>query len=89
MPNLLLVLSIVLLPPIPGAKEINSFLAPLSQYSAGHRGIDYLAPVNSGVYASSDGVITHAGLIANRWTISITNDSIKTTYEPVKPIVSL
>lgn len=87
MPFLIFVASIFLIPPIPGAAVVNDFDLPLHSYGAGHRGVDYLATFGSPVRAAADGVITHAGLIANRFTVTITHNDLRTTYEPVKPVV--
>ena len=83
----LLFASLILIPPIPGAQQVKDFDLPINAFSSGHRGVDYLSTFNSPVMAASDGVITHAGLIANRWTITVTHNNLRTTYEPVKPII--
>ena len=82
-----IVATLILIPPIPGAKQVKDFDLPIKAFSSGHRGVDYLATFNSPVMAAADGVITHAGLIANRWTITVTHNNLRTTYEPVKPII--
>ena len=87
MPFFLLFASLILIPPIPGAQQVKDFDLPINAFSIGHRGMDYLATFNSPVMAAADGVITHAGLIANRWTITVTHNNLRTTYEPVKPII--
>ena len=83
----LIVATLILIPPIPGAPQVKDFDLPLTAFSSGDRGVDYLATFNSPVLAAADGLITHAGLIANRWTITVTHDNLRTTYEPVKPII--
>jgi murein DD-endopeptidase MepM/ murein hydrolase activator NlpD len=87
MPFFLLFASLILIPPIPGAQQVKDFDLPINAFSSGHRGVDYLSTFNSPVMAAADGVITHAGLIANRWTITVTHNNLRTTYEPVKPII--
>jgi len=87
MPFFLLFASLILIPPIPGAQQVKDFNLPINAFSSGHRGVDYLSTFNSPVMAAADGVITHAGLIANRWTITVTHNNLRTTYEPVKPII--
>ena len=87
MPLLILFASIFLIPPIPGANLVKDFDLPINTYSSGHRGVDYLSTFGAPVVASADGVITHAGLIANRFTVTVTHNNLRTTYEPVKPIV--
>ena len=87
MPFFLLFASLILIPPIPGAQQVKDFDLPINAFSSGHRGVDFLSTFNSPVMAAADGVITHAGLIANRWTITVTHNNLRTTYEPVKPII--
>jgi len=82
-----IVATLILIPPIPGAQQVKDFDLPIKAFSSGHRGVDYLATFNSPVIAAADGVISHAGLIANRWTITVTHNNLRTTYEPVKPII--
>ena len=87
MPILILVASLLLIPPIPGAILVKDFDLPLTTFTSGHRGVDYLSTFGTPVVAAADGVITHAGIIANRFTITVTHNDLRTTYEPVKPIV--
>ena len=78
---------IVLIPPIPGATQVKNFDLPITAYAKGHRGVDYLSTFGIPVLAAAGGVITHAGVIANRWTITVAHNNLRTTYEPVKPII--
>jgi murein DD-endopeptidase MepM/ murein hydrolase activator NlpD len=87
MPTFLILASLILIPPIPGATQVKDFDLPSTTYAPGHRGVDYLSTFGTPVLAAADGVITHAGLIANRWTITVTHNNLRTTYEPVKPII--
>ena len=87
--SLILAFSINLIPPIPGAVNVKDFYIPENKYASGHRGIDLLSIENSQVLAAEDGFISHSGFIYNRWTITVTHNSFRTTYEPVKPIVKL
>jgi murein DD-endopeptidase MepM/ murein hydrolase activator NlpD len=88
MPTFLILASLILIPPIPGATQVKDFDLPASTYAAGHRGVDYLSTFGTPVLAAADGVITHAGVIANRWTITVTHNNLRTTYEPVKPVIN-
>jgi len=87
--SIFLAISLNLIPPIPGAINVKDFFVSENQFASGHRGIDFLASENSPVLAAQDGYISHSGFIYNRWTISVTHNSFRTTYEPVKPIVKL
>jgi len=66
MPTFLILASLILIPPIPGSTQVKDFDLPVSTYAAGHRGVDYLSTFGTPVLAAADGVITHAGVIANR-----------------------
>lgn len=88
MPTFLILASLILIPPIPGATQVKDFDLPITTYAAGHRGVDYLSTFGTPVLAAADGVITHAGVIANRWTITVTHNNLRTTYEPVKPVIN-
>ena len=59
-----------------------SFEAPLGPYAAGHRGIDYKVPAGTVVMASSDGVVSFAGPVADDGMfITIRHDvELETTY---------
>lgn len=60
------------------------FLQPSADWSAGHRGVDYLAGAGSKVFAAHSGVITFSGMVVNREVITIQHDGgLKTSYEPV------
>jgi murein DD-endopeptidase MepM/ murein hydrolase activator NlpD len=89
MPIFVLLASLILIPPIPGAIQVKDFDLPKEIFASGHRGVDYLSTFGTPVVAAADGVITHAGVIANRSTISVTHNELRTTYEPVKPIVKM
>jgi len=89
MPIFVLLASLILIPPIPGAIQVKDFDLPKEVFASGHRGVDYLSTFGTPVVAAADGVITHAGVIANRSTISVTHNELRTTYEPVKPIVKM
>lgn len=87
--SIFLAISLILIPPIPGAINVKDFYVSENKFASGHRGIDLLAAENSAVLAAQDGYISHSGFIYNRWTISVTHNSFRTTYEPVKPIVKI
>lgn len=76
-------------PLAPRPRLERSFAAPSSQWGAGHRGIDLRAAPGQQVTAVEEGVVTHAGVIAGRGTVSITGRSgLRSTYEPVAATVS-
>jgi murein DD-endopeptidase MepM/ murein hydrolase activator NlpD len=65
---------------------IRKFRAPLTEYGRGHRGLDLAAEVGAPVLAVDGGVVTHAGLVAGRGTVTVRHDGgLSSTYEPVSP----
>ncbi len=85
--------------PLPGispAAITAEFAPPTSQFGSGHRGVDFPATQGQRVIAVGSGVVSFAGSIAGKPVISIElSDSInvfgtrvRSTYEPVSPLVS-
>jgi murein DD-endopeptidase MepM/ murein hydrolase activator NlpD len=69
---------------------LNPYRQPNSDYSAGHRGVDYRAPVGTMVYAASTGVVAFSGLVVSRRLITIRHDAnLVTEYEPVCSVLSV
>ena len=65
-------------------KLVNQYRQPNSDYSAGHRGIDYLAIENQRILSPADGQVSFVGLVVNRNLISIRHQNgLQTEYEPV------
>ena len=68
------------MPPISGPIT-RHFEKPPTPYSAGHRGIDFGAPVGTKVVASANGVVHFAGQVGGLLYVSIDHaDGIRTTY---------
>ncbi|MFJ6699237.1 peptidoglycan DD-metalloendopeptidase family protein [Streptomyces sp. NPDC091272] len=66
---------------------------PPSKYAAGHRGVDLAARPGDEVRAAAAGRISFAGRVAGRGVLSITlpasgDPPLRTTYEPVRPVVA-
>ena len=60
------------------------FVAPVSAYGAGHRGLDLAASEGVSVLAVEAGVVVHAGVVAGRGTVSVEHaDGLRSTYEPL------
>jgi len=60
------------------------FEQPLSQWSAGHRGVDLLAAQGQPVLSAGDGIVAFSGVIAGRGVITVRHSGgLRTTYEPV------
>jgi len=71
-------------PPLIGSKLINSYLAPETAYSAGHRGVDYEVSLGQGVFAPADGSVHFVGKVVNRQLITLSHEgSLLSSFEPV------
>ena len=69
---------------------LRPFRAPQSTYGAGHRGLDLAASDGTSVRAVESGVVTHAGLVAGRGTVTVAHgDGLSSTYEPLDPVVAI
>jgi len=63
---------------------VNQYRQPNSDYSAGHRGVDYLVTQNQAVLAPSDGQVWFAGRVAQRPLLSLLHEGgYLTEFEPV------
>ncbi|MEK9987273.1 MAG: M23 family peptidase [Aquiluna sp.] len=63
-------------------KQLGNFVAPLSERSAGHRGIDAVVgdePLHSPV----SGVVSFNGLVVNRQVLTISTGGSKVSFEPI------
>ena len=63
---------------------INQFLQPNSDYSAGHRGVDYLVKNGEEVFAPTDGKVRFSGRVVDRGVLTLEHGgSLLTSFEPV------
>ncbi|HET9021605.1 MAG TPA: M23 family metallopeptidase [Ornithinibacter sp.] len=61
----------------------------MSTYGPGHRGLDLAAAPGAPVLAVEGGLVTHAGSVAGRGTVTVEHgDGLRSTYEPVTPGVA-
>jgi murein DD-endopeptidase MepM/ murein hydrolase activator NlpD len=76
--------------PVPGTPTVvTPFDPPKHRYGAGHRGVDLAATVGSPVFAAGPGTVVYAGPLADRGVISVEHaGGLRTTYEPVHPVVA-
>ena len=75
------------LDPVPAV--VAPFLAPAGPFAAGHRGVDLAAAVGAVVRAAGPGTVAFAGPVAGRPVVSVDHPGgLRTTYEPVTPLVS-
>lgn len=64
------------------------FDEPAHPYGRGHRGVDLAGAPGQAVLAAGEGVVVHAGPLAGRGVVSVQHaDGLRTTYEPVTPLV--
>jgi murein DD-endopeptidase MepM/ murein hydrolase activator NlpD len=75
-------------PPLPPPLAVTrSFAPPAHPWAAGNRGVDLAAYAGERVSAATAGLVIYAGLLAGRGVISIRDGGLRTTYEPVDPVV--
>ncbi|HYN30436.1 MAG TPA: M23 family metallopeptidase [Dermatophilaceae bacterium] len=61
----------------------------MTPYGPGHRGVDLAASAGQPVLAVAAGVVTHAGSVAGRGTVTVAHPSgLRSTYEPLRPEVA-
>ena len=78
----------LLRPPLPAPLIVtHGFAPPLHPWAAGNRGVDLAARTGERVSAATSGLVVYAGLLAGRGVISIRDGGLRTTYEPVDPVV--
>lgn len=70
------------------AQVARAFDRPPNPWNAGHRGVDLAADAGTAVLSSASGTVVHAGTVAGRPTVSVLHSGgLRTTYEPVDPLV--
>lgn len=63
---------------------VNEFRQPSADWSAGHRGVDYLVSDGQPVFATHSGVVSFTGVVVNRSVVSIHHENgLISSYEPV------
>ena len=71
------------------AEVVRAFDRPAQAWDAGHRGVDLTLGVGDPVLAAADGVVAFAGTVVDRPVVSVQHaDGLRTTYEPVAPVVT-
>lgn len=70
--------------PVQGGPIIARFDRPAQTWTAGHRGIDIQASEGDELVAPATGVISHAGKVAGKSTVSIRVRSRTLTFEPAQ-----
>ncbi len=76
-------------PITPRPAVVRGFDPPEKRWQAGHRGVDLAAAAGTQVLAAGAGVVSFAGSVAGKPTVSIRHpDGLLTTYEPVTATVA-
>ena len=71
-------------PPVVGSSLINHYRQPSSQYTEGHRGVDYEVTLGQGVFAPFDGAVWFIGTVVDRELLSLSHKGdLLTSFEPV------
>lgn len=65
------------------------FQPPATPFGPGHRGVDLAGTPGAAVVAARAGVVTYAGEIAGRGVVAVSHGALRTTYEPLDPLVHL
>ena len=71
----------------PPPTVVNPFVPPPHPYGPGHRGVDLAATVGQPVLAVAAGQVSFAGMVAGRGVVVVDHGRLRTTYEPVLPMV--
>jgi len=70
--------------PVHNGTIVAQFDKPAQTWMAGHRGVDILAKEGDELVAPATGVISHAGKVAGKSTVSIRVRSFTLTFEPAQ-----
>lgn len=73
----------------PGPSVSREFRRPPSPWTPGHRGVDLAASAGQVVLAPADGVVTYAGTVVDRGVLTVTHGVLRTSLEPVVPLVAV
>jgi hypothetical protein len=76
--------------PIAGlsARVISDYQAPAYRWSSGHRGVDAWVEPGASIHSPITGSVHFAGRVVNRGVISISDDLVIASFEPVCPLVT-
>lgn len=72
----------------PPPQVVRGFEPPATRYGPGHRGVDLAGMAGAAVLAAGSGVVGFAGSVAGRGVVTVVHGGLRTTYEPVEPLVT-
>lgn len=75
-------------PPLAGP-VVRGFDPPDQPWLSGHRGVDLLGATGAEVVAALAGRVVFAGRVAGRNVVVVSHGELRTTYLPVRPLVSV
>jgi murein DD-endopeptidase MepM/ murein hydrolase activator NlpD len=71
----------------PPHRVVAAFDPPARPWLPGQRGVDLAGHAGERVLSSGDGIVSFAGPVAGIGVVSVTTGALRTTYEPVRPVV--
>lgn len=74
-------------PLLPAPRVLRAFDPPAQPWLPGHRGVDLAAFPGQPVLSASAGVVVFASPVAGRGVVSVEHGGIRSSYEPVVPLV--
>ncbi len=74
-------------PLLPAPRVLRAFDPPAKPWLPGHRGVDLAAFPGQPVLSAATGVVVFAGPLAGRGVVSVEYGGIRSSYEPVVPLV--
>src|SRR4051812_26590781 len=72
----------------PPVRVVRPFAPPSAPWLPGHRGVDLAAQPRQQIFSVGPGTITFARDLAGRGVSTVTHGLLRTTYQPVHPLVS-
>jgi len=76
--------------PVSQVGVVRDYVAPVTEFAAGHRGVDLRASVGDEVLAARDGVVSFVGVVAGTRVVTVAHDGgWLSSYLPVDASVAL
>jgi len=73
----------------PRPAVLAGFDPPDERWGSGHRGVDLAGYAGQPVRSAGDGVVAFAGMLGGREVVTVSHGTLRTTYLPVDPSVSV